>query len=260
MEQVVVEKSAREILLEGMNQLECPFCHRILAITTENFFIKVGETKPYWQGPQLRNLGKSTIGCKACYKEYRKALRLKKKEKGIPISQLNIDRIESTLTKASEKGFSRWKEDFNKFFKEELSILGCKYIGSGIDRIAFSLGKDYIVKIGFYDDDEQQKMEVKNWKKISKLPESLRKYFIPILAYDKKHYNWIIMPRAKVEDSKDITRDEACEIEDKLRRIFEKNNIHYQDLHYGNVGLYKGIPVMVDLGFKFDFEGEKNAN
>jgi hypothetical protein len=219
-----------------IEKLECPRCHRILEKTTKNFFIRINEIEPYWQG-------KKPLGCKECYKEYRKELRLRNKEKlKNPIAKIE-EELTKTITKAKEGDWDNFQNTIEEFLKP----LGCELLGTGLDRIVYSIGKDFALKIQ-KGSNKQNQVEVENYKKILKLSEDVRKYFIPLLAWDKKDYNWILVPKVKTFRN-GLTEDKARSIENFLVNKFTTENIYVSDVRYVNIGIYKNEPVLIDYGY-----------
>jgi hypothetical protein len=139
----------------------------------------------------------------------------------------------------------------------------CRYIGCGIERATYSLGEEYALKICLYNNPNQNITEIKNYRKILRQPKSIRKYFVPLLGYSKDG-RWLLVGKAKVktdnEDYKDsLTSEEVKVISNKLHKVFCKYNINIVDTcsNDENVGEYKGQPVVIDLGFKLEFNSKR---
>lgn len=222
------------------NLIKCPRC--LSSLPKESFFIREGETKPYWEG------------CKVCYKAYRKELRARKK--GVFNLDLDLKGLESTITKLKDtpKGIDKHNPEA---LEKELSFLGAKYIGRGLDRIVFGIGSKLVLKIDSGSHYQTQR-EIEQYQKIKELPKVLQDCFLPILACDTKGFDWVIMPRAITRNDKGM--EEMRNIEEKLDHKFKRNHLAVDDLHNGNVGIYKGKPVMIDYGFPIEFEGEEIAD
>jgi hypothetical protein len=74
------KESKRSVIGDASKTLECSVCHKVKPMTSEYFWIYRDSRKGpkledniYWQGPKSSKETK-TIGCKCCYKEYRKKL------------------------------------------------------------------------------------------------------------------------------------------------------------------------------------------
>lgn len=229
-----------------MNEdLECPRCHKLLPKTTDYYFIRIGQTEPYWQGPK-------PLGCKACYKIYRKELRLKNKNTKL----LPTKAIEKAMVSITDSESFQESELSTDEFKELLKPINGYYIGDGISRIGFGIGKKYVLKIAkSMHGIHQNTVEIKNYQRIKKLSEEKRKYFVPLLAWDKKNNVWIVVPKAKVVHS-GLTSGKAWEIERQVSEDLAKLGIHLEDLHDENVGLLGEQPVVIDYGLSMTIEGE----
>ena len=81
----IPKQSKRPIIGDPAITRECSVCHEIKPLTSQHFWIyhdlRKGasiEANLYWQGPKTSKESK-TIGCKSCYKAYRKKLVKKSK-------------------------------------------------------------------------------------------------------------------------------------------------------------------------------------
>jgi hypothetical protein len=222
------------------NLIECPRC--LASLPKESFFIREGETKPYWEG------------CKTCYKVYRRELREKKRAN--PSLDLDLKGLEATITKLKNtpNGIDR---EAPERLEKELSFLNAKYLGRGLDRMVFALGSKLVLKVDS-GSHYQTKAEIKQYQILKKLPKAIQDCFLPILACDTKGFNWVIMPRAITRD--DEGREKMRDIEEKLSYKLERNHLNVDDLHNGNVGIYKGKPVIIDYGFPIALKGVELLN
>jgi len=238
-----LEDSLR-IVVEAKENIQCPLCHSNLP--RSEYFIKEGEVKPYWEG------------CKTCYKAYRRKLKEKKKS---PIGPEDSKKINRILTKlASREEGKLWHVENE--IEAELSFLAAKHLDNGLDRMVFEIAGNYVIKIdksgrnqsdGEMDRGQNSK-EVKHFKVIQKQSESIRECFLPILAYDKTDYLWIVMPKA--ETSNDGIN--CSEVVDRLRTKFAELGINMADLYSANVGMYKGRDVVIDYGYPIYFNKEED--
>lgn len=83
-----IKEPKRPVIGDASKSRECSVCHKTKPLTSENWWIYRDNRKGpnledniYWQGPKA---GKGLIGCKECYRAYRKGLLIGKKKSKTP--------------------------------------------------------------------------------------------------------------------------------------------------------------------------------
>lgn len=161
-----------------------------------------------------------------------------------------IEELTNSIDLATKKATrlkksDNWQKD-REIFCKVFEKIGFKYLAGGLNRKCFvSDNGKYIIK--FDKTARQNKPEIEVYAKI---PEDLKKYFLKSIAHDKKSFKWILTHNAKTYDNGELSLEEADNITHDLLKIFKEHDIRVCDLHNQNVGQFKGVPVMIDYGFR----------
>lgn len=121
---------------------------------------------------------------------------------------------------------------------------GWKLLGRGCGRSVWDMGNGLVVKFSFGAGKSQNENEVHVFKKYADT-----KLFLPLVAYDKENYDWLVVPKASGVGSMSIF-DSVMEA--LVGAGFDPDDsTNNFDLHEENVGLYNGNPVVIDAGWMF---------
>ena len=122
---------------------------------------------------------------------------------------------------------------------------GFKKIGEGLTRLVYGFkdekGCNCVVKVA-----KSKDARVSNYNEMAVMidaPKDVKLFFLPLGAADEDGW-WVTQPKARFPGKS--VRLEAAEV---LREWLEDDGWRCIDLHEDNVGLYGGMPVVVNYGF-----------
>ena len=120
-------------------------------------------------------------------------------------------------------------------------------IGEGVHRVAFEYGvgdSNCILKVA--RTERGQRANLDEYMGYRGLPPRAKKLFVPIQHVDPQG-RWVTVPWALTNETG--LEEPADLIEEDLRKKIDKLGISCPDLQESNVGMYKGRPVVIDMGW-----------
>ncbi len=125
------------------------------------------------------------------------------------------------------------------------TITGWKLLGTGCSRQVWDMGNGFVVKLRLpHVGTDQNRAEVSTLKRYADTG-----VFIPLIAYDKENFDWLVTPKAQVTGKMDVLEavfEKLSEIGLDIGMDDDDNNF---DLHEENVGIFEGEPVVIDAGW-----------